>query len=90
MTRLLQHWFHEDRTFFLVVLRHPFASIRFLWERVRRVKFCSDCGEKPLIHWLHIHDTLFEDLTHIKHRLAFHFERFALGDTQGFKFNSMQ
>ena len=85
MTRLLQHWFHEDHTFFIVVLRHPYATIRDLWVRTDMypTPFCNDCGESALKHWLYIHETLFNDLKHIKNRIVFHYERFALGDTQG-------
>ena len=28
MTRVLQRWFGEDRTFFIAMLRHPMASFR--------------------------------------------------------------
>ena len=86
MTRLLQHWFHADQTVFIVVLRNPYAGFPELWfheELYSAVPFCDDCGERALKHWLYVHETLFEDLKYIKHRVVMQFERFALGDTQG-------
>ena len=78
MTRLLQHWFTADRTFFIVVLRHPFATMR---DKLDAFDF-DDCGARAVEHWLYIHDALFEDLRHIKNKLVFHYETFALGNTQ--------
>ena len=64
------------------MLRHPFPVYRMKWENVRGLWDFSDCGEKPLQHWLHIHNTLFADLQQIRHKVVFHFETFALGNTQ--------
>ena len=58
--------------------------MRDLWELEENAgNFTADCGEAALQHWLYIHSTLFDDLPHIQHRVVFHFERFATGDTLG-------
>jgi hypothetical protein len=55
MTRLLQHWFIAEQTFFVAVLRHPLATMREMWENTKRYNFVADCGEGAIKHWLLIH-----------------------------------
>ena len=68
--------------------RLQLASIQVLWQleqrntQTDRLNF-KNCGDAEIEHWLHCQDLLFDDLKHIKHRVAFHFETFAFGDTQG-------
>ena len=84
--RLLQHWFRPEQSFFVIVLRHPLATMRDLWEIKGKKEFnFLDCGESALKHWLKIQDSMFRDLKFIQNRVVFHFERFALGDSQGLR-----
>ena len=79
MTRLLQYWFSAERSYFVVVLRHPLASTRFIWNN----NFNNDCGEYAIKHWLLLQETLFDDLKLIKNSVVVHYERFALGNAEG-------
>lgn len=81
MTRLLQHWFTAERTFFVVVLRHPLATMKEMWT-FRKIFNFSDCGENAIIHWLKIQRQLFEDMAQLHNVVLFHYEHFALGQSQ--------
>ena len=84
MTRLLQHWFTPERSYFIVLLRHPLATLRLAWEdNNTKLGIVLDCGDKAIQHWLHIVETLFSDLNHLRNVILVQFERLALGDTQG-------
>ena len=48
MTRLLQHWFEPAPTHFIVVLRHPLATLRDLWEKGSKMLAFRDCGASGL------------------------------------------
>ena len=52
---------------------------RTLWEDEENF----NCGDEAIRHWLVVQDTMFADLKQIKNRVAFHYERFALGDSLG-------
>ena len=45
--------------------------------------FYSDCGERAIKHWLLIQEGMFADLQRLRNRVVIHYERFAMGDTQG-------
>ena len=86
MTRLLQHWFTPERSFFVVMLRHPLATMKHIWERqdlVTSSRFAEDCGETALQHWLLVHAILLDDLRALRNVAVVQYERFAMGDTQG-------
>lgn len=88
MTRFLQWYLTPERTIFLVILRHPLGTLRVLYEQRPggggpKSSFMEDCGARAIAHWLHIHDSLFEDLIYIRNSMLVHYERFALGDTLG-------
>ena len=82
MTRLLQYYFTAERSFFVVVMRHPYGTVREIMNG-RYQMFYRDCGAEAIEHWLMIYETLFEDLQHIQHRVVMHLEKFVEGDTQG-------
>ena len=82
MTRLLQYYFTAERSFFIVVMRHPYGTVREIMNG-RYQMFYRDCGAEAIAHWLMIYETLFEDLQHIQHRVVMHLEKFVEGDTQG-------
>ena len=84
MTRLLQYWFSAERSFFVVVLRHPLASIRHAWARSSQ----GDCGSYALRTWFLLHEILFDDLKLIKNSVVVHYERFALGNAEGIRYNN--
>jgi hypothetical protein len=49
MTRLLQYWFTEQRSFFIAILRHPLAQSRAnYWSR----NHDTTCGAAGVAHWL--------------------------------------
>ena len=79
-TLYLQSLFGSDRTMFLVVLRHPMATLRKLI--ADNPRYFRDCGDTYLQHWLLLHETMLKDLVDIKHTALVHFEHLALGDTQ--------
>ena len=86
MTRLLQHWFTPERSFFIVILRHPFGTLSSMFRKAADVdkKFNNaSCGAVVVKEWLDMHETLFADLQHIKHKVVVHYERFAIVDPQG-------
>ena len=98
MTRLLQQWFGADRSHFIVILRHPFATVCSIvnvtmnlmnvsqvHNILRRMRLQRDCGESVLRQWLYEYDTLFEDLKHITNKVVLQYETFIKGDTQGEK-----
>jgi hypothetical protein len=53
-----------------------------MWSNSKTFNF-SDCGEQALIHWLWVQNQTLGDLKHIQNRVLFHYEHFALGDSQG-------
>lgn len=79
MTRLLQHWFGHDHTFFVVLLRHPLATMSQLWSPGYHV---DDCGGSAIKHWLEMHQILLEDLHYIKRKIIVHFEWLVQGNSQ--------
>ena len=79
MTRLLQYWFTPEHTFFVVVMRHPLATMEVAWTMPKRRNF-TDCGEFAIKHWLFIHNKLFEDLPYLNNVVLFQFERLATGN----------
>ncbi len=82
----LQAMFHPERTFFLVVLRHPFATMRDRYQLDNGVKFL-DCGDYQLRHWLLIQHTMIGDLAALKTKVVVHYEQFALyNSSQGAAF----
>jgi hypothetical protein len=81
--RLLQTMFNADRSFFLVILRHPLATMRDRYQLHEGKRFL-DCGDYQIRHWLLIQQSMFADLERIKNKLVVHYEDFALyGDAQG-------
>ena len=62
--------------------------MQILWEHERHIGGLynfTDCGDAALKHWLYCQDIMLADLGHIKHKVLFHFETFAFGDTQGLR-----
>ena len=82
MTRLLQYYFTPERSYFVVVMRHPYGTVREIMNG-RYQSFYRDCGAEAIAHWLMIYEALFEDLKHIRNRVVLHLEKFVEGDTQG-------
>lgn len=73
--RFLQEIYGSDRTFFVVLLRHPLAMMRKFWETKGSL---ADCADEALHNWVQIQTTLRQDLQHIKHKITFHYEHFAM------------
>ena len=71
MTRLLQYWFSTERSFFVVVLRHPLANIKSQWSNAD----VDDCGESWMKRWLDVQEAMFRDLKYIRNHVAFYFEK---------------
>ena len=83
MTRLLLHWFTPERTSFLVILRHPLATMHYKWEAENQ-RFAVDCCEKEIRHWLKCHKALFEDVPPLRNVTVVQFEWLAAEKSQGF------
>ncbi|EGD77730.1 hypothetical protein PTSG_08821 [Salpingoeca rosetta] len=66
MTRYLQALFGEDNTKFVVVLQHPLhawrPALNMYWQQA-----ALSCGKPFVQQWVHIHQTLEEDMAHLKH-----------------------
>ena len=56
--------------------------MRAIWGEPKQWKF-DDCGAAAIQHWLYVQETLWGDLKHLNHKVIFHYERFALGRSQG-------
>ena len=78
MTRLLQHWFTPERSFFIVILRHPLAVNSFLSSPAYNTVMCETCGSVFVQNWLDMYEMLFDDLNYIKNKAVLQYER--LGD----------
>jgi hypothetical protein len=68
--------FTPERSFFLVVLRHPLST------SVEKRAY-KDCGKEMVDLWLETKHILFEDLKHLKLSAVVHYEHLATGDTLG-------
>lgn len=78
-TRFLQAMFSPERSMFVVVMRHPFPAMRT--EDLLRARIKPAClGIDRFKRWLHIHQTLFEDLPHIRNYVVLHFEELIASD----------
>jgi hypothetical protein len=71
--RFLQAMLTPERSFFLVVLRHPFAAARHF----------HGCGENDIKTWIESKELLLEDLKHLKMSAVVHYEHMSEGDTLG-------
>ena len=79
MTRFLQAMFGAERSYFLVVLRHPLGTVHEHFLSSRQQHYCAG----PIIeHWLTIHRHLLDDLPHLQNVVLMHYEEFVEGDTQ--------
>jgi hypothetical protein len=72
-TRFLQEIFSSERSYFVILTRHPLASSYYEWKH----EGLWDCGRRYIQHWLHIHDILRTDQRRLKHKIAFMMEDFA-------------
>ena len=82
MTRFLQEMFGRERSSFIVVLRHPWGTGRFLWE-TKNIEAFRDCGESFLRNWLKIYQTLARDVRHLRNAVVVQYEHIMEGDAQG-------
>ena len=84
MTHVLQYWFTPQRSSFVVVMRHPFASYDFIHKVNKRNRgHWLKCGGILIESWLDAHETLFRGLNTLQKHVVMHLERFLLGDTNG-------
>eukprot|EP00055_Hartaetosiga_balthica_P011205 m.50181 g.50181 ORF g.50181 m.50181 type:complete len:580 (-) comp7497_c1_seq1:107-1846(-) len=65
MTRFLQSIFGNDRTKFVVILRHPLAV--WNWVLTTQPNYKYPCGKMFLSQWLLLHDALKRDFIHLDH-----------------------
>ena len=80
--RLLQYYFDQSNTYFIVVIRHPFGTMRSMFQYARRYRI-FDCGSAALEHWLYVYETLFADLQSVSNAVVIPYEVFVMGNTQG-------
>ena len=77
MTRILQHWFTHQRSYFIVILRHPLAAGAYAYIPQDNPGHIILCMGWMVSNWLHEYGILFNDLKHIRHKIVVHFEHFA-------------
>ena len=89
MMPMLQYWFSDERSIFVVLLKHPFSSDSFLLMKPRNFGLPANsssfenCREKAVQSWLQGFERVFHDLTTITNHVVLHFERAFLADTNG-------
>ena len=66
--------FTRERTFFIVVMRHPFGAHNFLFKRHTSERDMQ-CGHMELKQWLHLYETMEEDLKHLDNVAVLQFEQ---------------
>lgn len=76
--RFFQRVFGEERTRFVVMLRHPYAVAHFRYGRSSDggESLAAGCLAKPVRHWLALYQQFLEDLKHLNadHVLVLQFE----------------
>ena len=82
MTRFLQEMFGRERSSFIIVLRHPWGTGRYLWE-TKNVDVYRDCGETFLKNWLKIYLTLATDIRFLRNAVVVQYEHIVEGNSQG-------
>ena len=92
MTRLLQHWFTPQQSYFIVLIRHPLAPLRKHFDAYVKDGSCihgdkqprgCDCGEAYVAAWLQLMRELVMDLQHLRHIAVIYYEHLTSQSTQG-------
>ena len=81
-TRFLQAMFTPGRSKFMIVLRHPLGPMHHIFEFADRNILANDCGSVMLENWLHAHETLANDISHLQNSVVVMYEHFMGDGTQ--------
>eukprot|EP00045_Choanoeca_perplexa_P013177 m.147569 g.147569 ORF g.147569 m.147569 type:complete len:356 (+) comp16264_c0_seq3:189-1256(+) len=77
MTRFLQRAFGEERSKFVMIMRHPLGAGHYFWNKRRNRGWIKDsCGRKVIEHWLAVHNTFERDVGHLHSVTGLHFEEY--------------
>ncbi|EGD72517.1 hypothetical protein PTSG_00538 [Salpingoeca rosetta] len=74
MTRFLQEMFTRERTYFVIIMRHPFGAFDFVFRQYPTQKSYG-CGYLELRQWLTLHENLMDDIKHLENVVVVQFEQ---------------
>ena len=85
MMRLLQYYFNQEQTSFVIPIRHPFATMKrqysvpedeYPWNN------CGDhceCGKAQLLDWINVMSIIMSDISFLENAVIIPFDQF-IGD----------